>query len=80
MAKAVFTPLARQDLLETGDYIAHQLRNHSAARNLIRKIKAAVIAFQILVYTDHTCDQVSLRVHTRLFRRDRTSLYKLLNK
>ena len=42
MAKAVFTPMARQDLLETGDYIAHQLRNHSAARNLIRKIKVAV--------------------------------------
>ena len=42
MAQAVFTPLARQDLLETGDYIAHRLHNHSAARNLIRKIKAAV--------------------------------------
>ena len=42
MAKAVFTPMARQDLVEPGDYIAHRLHNHSAARNLIRKIKAAV--------------------------------------
>ena len=42
MAKVVFTPLARQDLVETGDYIAHQLHNRTAARNLIRKIQAAV--------------------------------------
>ena len=42
MAKVVFTPLARQDLVETGDYIAHQLHNRTAARNLIRRIQSAV--------------------------------------
>lgn len=42
MAKLVFTPLARQDLVETGDYIANQLRNRTAARKLIRNIHAAV--------------------------------------
>ena len=42
MAKVVFTPLARQDLVETGDYIAHQLHNRTAARNLIHRIQSAV--------------------------------------
>lgn len=42
MAEVVFTPLARQDLVETGDYIARQLCNRTAARNLMRRIQAAV--------------------------------------
>ncbi len=42
MADIVFTPLARQDLVESGDYIAHRLHNRSAARNLIRRIQATV--------------------------------------
>lgn len=42
MAEIMFTPLARQDLMEAGDYIAHQLHNRSASRNLIRKIQTAI--------------------------------------
>ena len=42
MADVVFTPMARQDLVQTGDYIADQLHNRAAARNLIRKIQTAV--------------------------------------
>ena len=42
MAEVLFTPLARQDLTEAGDYIAHRLHNRPAARKLIRKIQSAV--------------------------------------
>ena len=41
MPKVVFTPLARQDLVDSGDYIALRLHNRSAARNLVRKVQAA---------------------------------------
>ncbi len=42
MAKLVFTPLARQDLVETSDYIANQLHNRTAARKLIQNIRSTV--------------------------------------
>ena len=42
MADIVFTPMARQDLVETGDYIAHRLHNRTAARDLIRRIRDTV--------------------------------------
>lgn len=42
MAKTVFTPLARRDLMEAGDYIALRLHNRPAARNLMRRIQSAV--------------------------------------
>ena len=42
MAKIVFSPKAKNDLTEIGDYIAFQLHNKSAARNIITKIRNSV--------------------------------------
>ena len=44
MAKIVFSPEARQDLADTGDYIAFKLRNKSAARSLLGRIQKAVMS------------------------------------
>jgi len=42
MVKVFFSPEARQDLQEAGDYIACTLRNKSAARSLIQRVQGAV--------------------------------------
>ena len=42
MAKVVFTPQAKRDLTEIGDYIAFQLRNKAAARRVISGIRKTV--------------------------------------
>ena len=42
MTKIVFSPEARKDLVEIGDYIAIQLRNKSAARKLMIRIQETV--------------------------------------
>lgn len=44
MAKIVISPEARQDLVDTGDYIALKLRNKSAARSLLGRIQNAVMS------------------------------------
>lgn len=44
MTKIVFSPEARQDLSETGDYIAYRLRNKSAARHLLTRIQDTVMS------------------------------------
>jgi len=46
MAKIVFSPEARRDLLEIGDYIAFKLHNKSAARNLIGRIQKTVLVLR----------------------------------
>lgn len=46
MAKIVFTPQAKSDLTEIGDYIACQLRNKAAARNVVSQIRKTVIELQ----------------------------------
>lgn len=43
MTKVVFSPEARKDLLEIGDYVAFKLHNKAAARNLIGKIRTTVL-------------------------------------
>lgn len=42
MARIVFSPKAKNDLTEIGDYIAFQLHNKLAARNVITKIRNSV--------------------------------------
>lgn len=42
MAKVVFSPEARQDLAEAGDYIAFKLQNKAAARKFLDRIQKAV--------------------------------------
>ena len=44
MADIVFSPEAKRDLSETGDYIAFKLRNKSAARNLISRIQRVILS------------------------------------
>lgn len=44
MTEIVISPEARQDLADTGDYIAFKLRNRSAARKLLSRIQAAVMS------------------------------------
>lgn len=39
MAEILFSPEARKDLLEIGDYIALQLRNKPAAQGLLKRIQ-----------------------------------------
>lgn len=46
MTKVVFSPEARKDLLEIGDYVAFKLHNKAAARNLIGKIQTTVLTLQ----------------------------------
>lgn len=46
MAEVVFSPGARRDLLEAGDYIAYTLRNKSAARSFVRRIQAAAMSLE----------------------------------
>ena len=46
MTKVVFSPEARKDLLEIGDYVAFKLHNKAAARNLIGKIRTTVLTLQ----------------------------------
>ena len=43
MAKIVFTPQVKRDLTEIGDYIAFQLRNKAAARNVVLQIRKSVM-------------------------------------
>lgn len=43
MNKIVFSAAARQDLFETSDYIVSKLRNKSAARTLLKRIRAEVM-------------------------------------
>lgn len=42
MTKVVFSPAAKKDLEEIGDYVAFQLHNKPAARKLIAKIQNSV--------------------------------------
>lgn len=42
MANIRFSPAARQDLLETSDYIASKLRNKRAAAALMKRLQAEV--------------------------------------
>lgn len=42
MIKVVLSQEAKEDLTETGDYIAYQLRNKAAARNFVARIRTAV--------------------------------------
>lgn len=44
MAKVVFSPEARKDLEGIGNYIAFTLRNKSAARSLIGRIRDAALS------------------------------------
>lgn len=44
MAKILFSPEARRDLAETGDYIAFKLHNKAAARSLVSQIQAVVLS------------------------------------
>ena len=46
MADIVFSPEAKRDLSENGDYIAFKLRNKSAARNLISRIQRVVLSLR----------------------------------
>lgn len=46
MADIVFSPEAKRDLTETGDYIAFKLRDRSAARNLISRIQRAILSLR----------------------------------
>ena len=46
MVKIVFSPEAKHDLVEIGDYIAFTLHNKSAARKLITKIQKMVLTLQ----------------------------------
>ena len=46
MAEIFFSPEARKDLLEIGDYIALQLRNKPAAQGLLVRIRKAVMALR----------------------------------
>ena len=46
MADIVFSPEAKRDLTETGDYIAFKLHNKSAARNLISRIQTTVMSLR----------------------------------
>lgn len=46
MAKVVFSPAAKADLLEAGDHIAFRLQNKIAARNLIRRIQKTVLTLE----------------------------------
>lgn len=46
MANIVLSPLAKQDLLEIGDYIAFRLHNKSAARNTISRIQKGIFRLQ----------------------------------
>ena len=47
MAKIVISPLAKQDLLEIGDYIAFRLHNKSAARNTIARIHQTILRLEV---------------------------------
>ena len=62
MAKVFFTPLARQDLTEAGDYIAHRRHNRPAARNLIRKIQAAVKTLEQFPHSGTPLDAPDVQV------------------
>lgn len=46
MANIVFSPEARKDLLEIGDYIAFKLHNKGAARSLMDRIQKTVLVLQ----------------------------------
>lgn len=43
MAKIVFSPEAKNDLLEIGDYITFRLRNRSAATKLVARIREMIM-------------------------------------
>ena len=46
MTKILFSPEARNDLVEIGDYLSRQLRNKSAARNLMTRIQSSVMSLE----------------------------------
>lgn len=46
MNKIVFSPEAKQDISDVGDYIAYKLRNKSAARRLIARIREATLSLE----------------------------------
>lgn len=46
MAKIVFSMAARQDLADIGDYIAYKLRNKTAAKNLLDRIRTVVMSLE----------------------------------
>ena len=62
MAKVVFTHLAREDLVEAGDYIAQRLHNRPAARNLIRKIQTAVKTLELFPCSGTPLDAADVQV------------------
>ena len=46
MTNVVFSPAAKNDLVEIGDYVAFKLQNKTAARNLIDRIQKTVLALK----------------------------------
>ena len=46
MAKYLFSPEARRDLVEIGDYIAFHLQNRAAAQNLIKRIRKEILSLE----------------------------------
>lgn len=46
MTKLIVSPMARADMREIGDHIAHELRNPEAARRQILRIQEAVLPLQ----------------------------------
>ncbi len=46
MTNIVFSPEAGRDIAEIGDYIAFKLRNKSAARGLISRIRRAILSLE----------------------------------
>ena len=44
MVKVTISPLARADLREIADYIEHRLQNPSAALNIIRRLRSAILS------------------------------------
>lgn len=46
MVKVVFSPAARQDLTQIGDYIALRLHNKTAARNTMGNIQKTILGLR----------------------------------
>ena len=46
MTKVVFSPAAKKDLVEIGDYVAFKLQNKTAAKNLLQRIEKTVLTLK----------------------------------
>ena len=44
MVEVTISPLARADMREIADYIEHRLQNPSAALNIIRRLRTAILS------------------------------------